>query len=487
MIPGRQVLASIDQSINEAHNKIDELEDRIESVTDQLAGQQKSMAQDYRELARVRLDRFIDGELEQHLDQTEQQLAALFAQRRDALTALQQKIRNSAKNLESLNSDRTAQAEQVDQAAKVVDDAEAETQARLDQDPEYRRQREKAEAVERQAMHADEKASRSEEEREQKGESYRNDPLFMYLWERHYGLPAYEASGLVRWLDGKVARLIGFADARANYSRLNEIPQRLREHATAIRGLAESEFAALKGLDEAAREADGIPPLEKTLEETQARLDEIDANIEKAESDYQTLLSEKGAFVTGDDEYTQKAVAFLAAEFKRDDLMELRYDALNTPFPDDDLIVSRMLERENQRLDLEATISGFKETIRQHQQRLSELETLRMDFKRQRYDRAGSTFKDNSIIGMVLGQFLAGMLDRGMLWKVLQEQQRYRPRRSNPNFGSGGFGRGTVWNGGIGDIFDGLGRGGFPGGRGGGGGFGRGGGGGGGFRTGGGF
>ena len=86
----------------------------------------------------------------------------------------------------------------------------------------------------------------------------------------------------------------------------------------------------------------------------------------------------------------------------------------------------------------------------------------------------------------MLGQFLEGLLDRRMLWKVLQEQQSYRPRRSDPTFGSGGFGRGTVWNGGlgdIGDIFGAIGRGGF--GRRGGG-FGRGGGGGG-FRTGGGF
>ncbi|MCU7870980.1 MAG: hypothetical protein KZQ98_21025, partial [Candidatus Thiodiazotropha sp. (ex Lucinoma borealis)] len=173
---------------------------------------------------------------------------------------------------------------------------------------------------------------------------------------------------------------------------------------------------------------------------------------------------------------------------KRDDLMALRNDALNTPFPDDDLIISRMLDREDQRLDLESAIDGFKETIGQHQQRLSELEALRMDFKRNRYDRMGSTFTDDSVIGTVLTQFFAGMLDRGVLWKVLQQQQRYRPRRSNPNFGSGGFGRGTVWNGGIGDILGDLGRSGFPGGRGGGGGFGRGRrGGGGGFRTGGGF
>jgi hypothetical protein len=170
--------------------------------------------------------------------------------------------------------------------------------------------------------------------------------------------------------------------------------------------------------------------------------------------------------------------------------VELRREALATPFPEDDLIVSRILAREDERHKTETTLQGLKNTLEQHRRRLSELELVRTDFKRHRYDRAGSSFGDSSLIALMLGNFLNGMLDRRTLWKVLQEQQRYRPRRSDPGFGSGGFGRGTVWGGGVGDlpdfgdIFGGPGRGGH--GRGGwGGGSGRGGGGG--FRTGGGF
>jgi len=484
MISGRQALASIDQALNEAHNKIAKVEDQISAVTAELVEQQKAEAEDYRELARVRVDRLIDGELNHHLDSAERQVLALFAQRQDAFDALQASIESAEQNRTTLEAERAAQADRVDQAADTVDAAEAKTQIRLNDDPDYRAQRVRAEEAERRAMHADEKATRSEAEQEQKGKSYRDDPLFMYLWKRNYGLPTYKSSGLFRWLDGKVARLIGFADARANYARLNEIPERLRVHATSLKQGAESEYAALKALDEAAREQDSIPPLEEVLRKEQGALDEIDQKIEQGEAHYQFLLSEKAAYATGDDDYTLKAVAYLAAEFQRDDLMELRRDALTTPFPDDDIIVGQMLEREHQRHELEAMVSSFKDTIQHHQKRLSELESLRVDFKRSRYDRTGSTFQDNSLIAMMLGQFLEGMLDRRMLWKVLQEQQRYRPRRSNPTFGSGGFGRGTVWNGGVGDlgdIFSGLGRGG--------GGFGRGGrgGGGGGFRTGGGF
>jgi hypothetical protein len=80
------------------------------------------------------------------------------------------------------------------------------------------------------------------------------------------------------------------------------------------------------------------------------------------------------------------------------------------------------------------------------------------------------------------------MLDREALMDVLDQQQRQQPRRADPTFGSGGFGRGTPWGGSAGGLGGSLGRG--RGRLGGGGGFGGGfgsGGSGGGFRTGGGF
>lgn len=476
MISGQQTLASIDQALNEAHAKVDAVEGKIEAINQALVEQQQAQAKDYRDLARARLDLLADTELVKHLDRAEQQVVVLLAQRQQALQTLLEEIHANGQRRTAIEAERRSHAERLDAAVEAVDAAEAVTQARLDADPAYQAQRKRAHEAERTAMHADEKANQSEAEREQKGASYRGDPLFMYLWGRQYGLPDYRAGGLTRWLDGKVARLIGFADARANYSRLNEIPERLREHANGLKSAAEAEFSALEKLDTEARAADGIPPLEERVADEQGKLDAIDQRIAESVSEHQALLGRKAAFAAGEDDHTRSAIEYLAGEFQREDLMELRREALATPYPDDDLIVNRLLQREDQRRQLEASVQGLRETIGQQQKRLAELEALRLDFKRNRYDRAGSTFGDDAMIAMMLGQFLNGMLDRRMLWKVLQQQQRYRPQRSDPSFGSGGFGRGSVWGGGIGDVIGAPRRGGFGGGGGGGG-----------FRTGGGF
>ena len=458
MISGQQALGTIDQTLQQARQQIEEVEQRMNAVTSKLLELDTATGNDYRALAKVRIDHLASTNLDRHLDDAQQQVIAVLQRRDLAMADLNRNIQAKAHHRDQLEAQRSTQAMRVNQAVDAVDDAEASTQSRLDADATYQTQRQRAEEAQRHASHADEKATNSEQELTDKGKSYRDDPMFSYLWQRNYGLPSYRASGLIRWLDAKVARLIGFADARANYARLNEIPKRLRAHADRLKAHAETEFQALKTLDEAARSKDGIPQLVTTLNEAQRTLDAIDRELEVNTEQNEQLLSEKSAYATGDDEHTRKAIDYLASEFEREDVMRLRHDALTTPFPDDDLIIARLLDRDTQRHELEQTLAGFRDALQRQRSRLAELETIRVEFKRHRFDRAGSIFEDNSLIVMMLGQFLQGMLDRRMLWRILQEQQRYRPRRSNPTFGSGGFGRGTVWNGGIGDVLNDLGR-----------------------------
>ena len=82
---------------------------------------------------------------------------------------------------------------------------------------------------------AEDKAAQAEADRDEKRKPYESDPLFMYLWRRRFGTGEYRGSGLVRFLDRKVAHLIGFEEVRVNYAMLMELPERLREHATRLK------------------------------------------------------------------------------------------------------------------------------------------------------------------------------------------------------------------------------------------------------------
>jgi hypothetical protein len=224
---------------------------------------------------------------------------------------------------------------------------------------------------------------------------------------------------------------------------------------------ADAELASLEALDQAARAADGIPALESRLAEEQARLDAVDQRMTQSEADLEALQTRRAAYAEGQDDYMGKALTAMADALQREDLMELRREALATPFPEDDVIVARLLEREDEQRRQEASLQALRDSLTQHHNRLEQAKALRDDFKRQRYDREGSEFGDAAQLALIFGQFVNGILDRQNLWRILQEQQRYRPQRSDSDFGSGGFGRGTVWGGGVGDLRRSGGTGGF--------------------------
>lgn len=94
---------------------------------------------------------------------------------------------------------------------------------------------------------AEEKAAQAEADREEKRRPYEADPLFMYLWRRRMGTRDYKAGSLVRYLDLKVAHLIGFENARVNYAMLMELPDRLRAHAERMKQEGAGEQAPLSG------------------------------------------------------------------------------------------------------------------------------------------------------------------------------------------------------------------------------------------------
>lgn len=483
MISGRQALASIDSTIQQLRGQIGETEERIAGYAAQKLELQQQEIGQFRELSRLRLD-VLAGDLPiPSSSDTDRTVKELLVQRQEHLALLRDEAAALEKQRAGLEELREKQALVVEQAARAIDEAEEKTQARLQDEPEYQHQLQIVQEVERTLQHAESKAIRWEEDLETKGSPYRSDSLFMYLWNRSYGTPDYKGWGVTRWLDTKVAGLIHYSEARVNYSKLQEIPLRLREHAERIDAQASEEHKKLKTLDYEAREADGIVQLDQEFERQETDLDQIDAQIEELVTEQRKKEQLLADYAAGNDKDYREAIDYLASELNRHSLQELRRWALGTPFPEDDLVVNRLLELEENEEELEAGIAEFKKALGGQQKRLDELEGLRTDFKRKRYDSAGTGFSDTALILATLGNLLNGMMTRDAFWRVLEQQRRQQRHRANPDFGSGGFGRGTTWSGPMrfpkssGGVFRG-GRGGFraPAGRSGGG-----------FRTGGGF
>ena len=450
MISGRQTLASFDSSLEELRGRIASTSQLVEERNTKLLALQQEELQLYRELGRLRVDFFVNDKQFIVADDAERNVEKMLEQRQVELQKMFRDLSALGMLRHELESKRQDQAGKVEAAAEIVDTAEKKTQDRLEQDAAYQKQLQIARDLERTLKHAQDKAGQREEELDSKGTTYRNDPLFMYLWNRKYSTVEYEANGLTRWLDSRVAKLIRYSVARVNFSKLQEIPLRLREHAQQVEERAKKAFEELKALDTKAREEDGIPALEEKLSQEESALASIDKQIEETVNDQQKLEQIQADFSAGQDRYFQQAVDYLATELRRDDLHDLRQQAYSTPFPEDDVVVSQLFDLEAREKELESGIIELKNENSRQQERLRELETLRVQFKRNRYDSAGTGFSDPALIGSVLGNLINGAMSSQAFWRVLEQQRRYHQRQADPGFGSGGFGRGTIWGSGMG-------------------------------------
>ena len=447
MQTGRQTLASLDGGLKEIHRQVHDIDQQIDRVSSAQLELQQAQANRYKRMAQIRLDSMVSGELREGLDAAGRRVNELLQERVAELAAIKQQIEANRLLQQELDQKRETASGKTVEAAQALDVAEAATQARLNQDEAYRAQLEIAQKAERMAIQAQEKQAQAEDMHKDKGRPYEQDPLFSYLWERGYGTSRYAANPLSRFLDGWVARLCNYQDARPNYARLQEIPLRLQEHAARVAREADEEFARLKSLEEFAADEDGLPALRDSLAKAQAALDQVDADIDAAEKQLHELENQRASFSSGEDTLFRRALDTLSGAFEHEDLLTLYEYARATATAEDDLLV-RELEADNQRLrELGEAIVEHKRVRERHYSRMQELEGVRRRFKQQRFDSVHSGFGNEALLAMILGQFLQGTVTDQELWRVLEREQRYRRMDANPDFGTGGFRpRAGTWN-----------------------------------------
>jgi len=451
MISGRQALGAIERAISDERAAVEQTEARLQDVQEREAALRKDDLDDFRSLARLLLDDLRGGEMVGRIERVERQALALLAEGDQARRDLETRIAGLDREIEALQARRETEADAVDAAQTTVAEAETGTRTRLEADAEYTAQSEAAHRIDIQAANADEKARESESELAQKRAAYEENTLFGYLWQRGFGTPDYSAFPVIRALDGWVARLIGYADARANFARLQEIPKRLREHADRLAAEADAEEDKLTDLWQRARETDGIGDLDAALAAAETALAATDVEIAAQSATRHALLEKHALHASGEDRHTMAAVDLLAEEVRRTDLETVLRDAQETLRTEDDRIVSRLLTRLRERQELEASRDQLKAALDRRLQRLGELGSVASEFNRRRYASANSVFRDSAVIALLLRDLLDGSMAGGTFWDQLQRQHmRRRPApRPGPHSrrtvtfgrGGGGFGR----------------------------------------------
>jgi hypothetical protein len=452
MMRGIDQLAIIDQHISAARRDMETIHNQLETANQRLVGVRNEQAQEYRRLAEFRLDELAAGKLITQMDETDRAVLKLLERRSQSLAQLEGEIEKSLSKQAQLEEERTQVVQRRDELLRKIDEAAAELKEQLSRQDAYRKLEKSAEEVSGRAERAEKKAAQAEADREEKGKPYREDPLFMYLWNRHYFTPDYTGGGLTRMLDGWVAKMINYGDARSNYYMLTELPVRLRDHADRQKVMAAQEVQKLRDMEAKALEVEPIMENRELLQSVQKSLEESESHIEEEEKHHEALLQQRSAYSTGSDELSRQAIQLQVSEIKNDSLTDLYMQAKMTNNPDDDVIVSRIRDLQQEEQELLAEVQDLQSQMEQQQKNFQEIDELKRRFRRSSYDSNHSFFPGGFQLAALLGMLMCGRASGGDVWDRIDREQQFRRPRTPIDFGGGVFpgGSGGGFGGGLG-------------------------------------
>lgn len=450
---GTDTLSIIEQHLSAARDQTQAAGTRLEALNRRLLDLRADLGEAVRRLARFRMDELSAARVIAHLDETDREVVDLLSQRTEALRETEDNLAQSLEHQQALKASRDEAARVYDETLKALDDEAGEIRAQLDRQESYSTQETRtAEAAER-LSRAREKADQAEADRAAKGEPYEKDPLFMYLWKRRFRTPEYKAGPLTRTLDAWVARMIRFDEARNNYAMLTQLPGHLQAHAERQEAVAAEEERKLRQMEAKALEDAGFAGRRETLDARQKALEALEIQIEEEEKNYERLMAARADFSSGADPFSSKAMALQVDEIANDSIAELYMEAKLTAKTDDDMIVQRIRDLQEEEKSITEELKQVQVEAARGQQGFRELETLRRRFRQNRYDSGHSYFPGSFDIGALLGMLLGGMASSGDVWERIRREQQFRRPRTPETFGGGflpNLGRGIRHGGGFG-------------------------------------
>ena len=433
-LSGPDALRSLDEALRDVRREEDEIAKRLARSAELITRMREQEGELLSQLAQVRLDPNTQAELRGQISAAELKARDMLKTHGEDLSASEGKLQALDAEIAKAIAERAtlqADATRRNDELKALSDR---VRPQLQADPAFAQKLAAAKELAAIAAESLRKTAQAEADREQKGRPYRDDPLFMYLWNGGYGTKTYRANKLVAYFDGKIAGMIGFPEARPNFAMLNEIPLRLREHAERQQANAKAASDELTVLENAAIDGAGGKVAREAMEKVVADIAALDERVVALQDDRDEALKLQRELAQGSDPAFAAAIKGLAEALGREDLKTLLEEARATRTGQDDTIIAQIDDvRQRVKQEDEETLDQ-KQRLKTLAARRRELEDIQYEFKKKGFDNPRSSFGKDDLVGDMLNDFLRGGISAANYWDQWQRSQRWSGPRDDWNF-----------------------------------------------------
>ena len=434
MASGLKTLHEIDTAIAKARSAVDEASGLTLRASNALADTKRREAVQYDLIAKERLS-VLDEDAGGELGYVDRKAAKFLDDYKAAFASATQDVAKARKALEQVESDRRTAEKTVMRAIDNYDKAAAAAEIKLLDDPDYKAQIEAVIKSESQLTRASDKQALAVQDEKEKGKAFLNDPYFSYLQSRGYGTDHHLGWFLTKALDGWVARRVKYRDSAQTYRRLTAIPQRLSRHVEILETKLEDRRAALEQLEADILKREGVDALRAISLEKQAALEAIDETLETVEAQHQDILDRQTNLASGKTGPLKDAIELIAKTLKKADRRTLQKLTSQTLSRSDDEALDELRSLSQLSEDLSDDHAQTRRLAEKYRKTLSDLERVRKNFKKRRFDAPSSDFENGEMITRLLGQVIVGALAGDDFWRQLRRFQKTVKRYSDYDFG----------------------------------------------------
>ncbi len=434
MTTGRQTLNSIETAISEVQRSVQRIQNELKTANDKKAQLLRARMQAFRELAEFRIRSALYNDVIGEAGNVSRQVAAMLEARNQTIATLKNQMTGAKEERSRSMLAHEKLLLQIEKDEERLDGFAKRADKLLGKEAGYTEYSNRYEQLKSMCLKAEAKAEQAEQAMKEKGASYKSDALFMYLWKREYGSKDYFANtmGLIEYLDKKVADLINYYGAKANYTVLLQIPDKLNDYVERLQVQIKDMAVKLEEmrLDKITELADG--DLTDKLRQLRGEEADLNGQIRKHDAAISDAMSQLNHFSEGKDYSFKKAVEVAAETLEHEDFSDLLYEARQTDDPEDDKVLVRLDNINKQSEQLESSIKSQKDDLERLFKRKEDLAGLSSDFRRKHYDDPGSEFSDNGNLNTMMGQLMTGAITAAHYWQQAQQYQRWKQRPADP-------------------------------------------------------
>ncbi len=413
---GHEVLSDIDSRAGDIRSRMESVNAQVTREKSEIEALRHEQAECYLKLAELHADLIDDPQIMKQVRKADDQALSRLKSRDQARTQLDQKLVSNQAHQKDIEQNRAALLVKVESFAKKLHAAEDKALESLDGDKAYVQMMVEIEEVEAQIMRTERKISVAQDDYTEKAKPYKDDPLFYYLWERGFGTSTYKRGKITYMLDRWVADIVRYDPVRRNYAMLSGIPKKMAEHKLYLEKKSDALERTLNDVKDNVFEDQGVAKLQADYDAQRDALNKIDQEISELEKKHQAIIKSIEDYDSNGDAAYVEAIQTLKDLYARKSLRKLRRDAQITTTREDDHIVQKLFDLDDQIDDAEKRVSTYQKSLRQENWRLNEVQKVRSEFKERRYDNRQTVFRDGNMFSMLLDQFVSGVVTNPYFW-----------------------------------------------------------------------